>query len=168
MMCAGIGSVSAAADSLSLEISSGNSTRLVRIGAQWKWDRYWQLSEGQRIEGYWDLTLGGWRGDKHGNTDGRTQSLIDLGITPVFRWYGASGIGVYGEGGIGAHLLSEHYDNNGHQLSTNLQFATHISVGYAWKSGLDVGLKIQHLSNGGIRQPNSGVNFAGVRIAYPF
>jgi lipid A 3-O-deacylase len=35
-------------------------------------------------------------------------------------------------------------------------------------NNLDLGLKLQHFSNGGIKDPNDGVNFAVVRISYPF
>jgi hypothetical protein len=37
-----------------------------------------------------------------------------------------------------------------------------------FSNGLDVGLKLQHFSNGGIKKPNSGANFAVLRVAYPF
>ena len=71
-------------------------------------------------------------------------------------------------GGIGTHLLSELYDNGGRQLSTAFQFGDHIGVGYVTADGMDIGLLIQHFSNGSIKQPNDGVNFAVVRMAYPF
>jgi lipid A 3-O-deacylase len=164
----GLQSSSHAVDSASLEFGTGNKTQMVRFGAQWKWDRQWWQSNGTHIGGYWDLTLSQWRGNRFQNVPGNTQNITDLGFTPVFRFQRDSLKGPYLEAGIGAHYLSGLYDNNGRRLSTNFQFGDHLGVGYVFPNNLDLGLKFQHFSNGGIKSPNNGVNFAVVRISYPF
>lgn len=165
---AALSQASVAADSLSVEFGAGDKTKMVRLGAQWKWDRTWWRSNGTHIGGYWDLTLAQWRGNRFRNIPGNTQNISTVGITPVFRLQSDSLKGLYAEAGIGAHLLSELYDNNDKQLSTRFQFGDHIGVGYVFSNNADLSLKIQHFSNGSIKKPNDGVNFAVVRLSFPF
>lgn len=149
-----------AVDSASFEVATGNKTQMVRIGTQWNWaDKWWQ-SNNSHIGGYWDLTLAQWRGTRYQNRPDTTQNITDIGITPIFRFQRDNKTGPYAEAGIGAHLLSHTYDNNGRALSTAFQFGDHIGIGYVFFNKLDLGLKIQHFSNGGIKHPNNGVNFA--------
>lgn len=164
----GIQSASLAADSTSFEIGSGNQTEMVRLGAQWQWEKQWWKSNGTHIGGYWDLTIARWRGDHFQDVPGNVQNITVIGITPVFRLQNDSLKGFYGEAGIGANLLSELYDNNGRKLSTAFQFGDHLGIGYVFQNNLDLGIKIQHFSNGSIKQPNQGINFAVVRVAYSF
>lgn len=157
-----------AVDSASLEFGTGDKTKMVRLGVQWKWDKQWWRSNGMHIGGYWDLTFSQWHGNQFRNVPGNTQNLSTIGITPVFRLQSDTLKGFYAEAGIGAHLLSELYDNNDQQLSTKFQFGDHIGVGYIFQNNADISLKIQHFSNGSIKKPNDGVNFAIVRVSYPF
>jgi hypothetical protein len=165
---AALSTASYAVDSASLEFGSGDQTKMVRVGAQWKWDKQWWRSNGTHIGGYWDLTLAQWRGDRFRNVPGNKQNITVLGITPVFRLQSDNLKGFYAEVGIGAHLLSELYDNDGKQLSTSFQFGDHIGLGYVLRNNADISVKIQHFSNGSIKKPNDGVNFAVVRVSYPF
>jgi lipid A 3-O-deacylase len=165
---AALHSASHAADSASFEFATGNKTQMARIATQWKWGRQWKRSHGVHIGGYWDASLAHWRGRRHQNIEGRSQHITSIGITPVFRIQHDTLKGFYAEAGIGAHYLSGKYDNNGDELSTNFQFGDHIGMGYIFQNNLDLGLKLQHFSNGGIKDPNDGVNFAVVRISYPF
>lgn len=157
-----------AADSVSFEAGHGDSTRLLRAGAQWNWDKQWWKSNGTHIGGYWDVTLAQWRGSRYRDTPGRSQELAVLGITPVFRFQSDTRKGFYIEAGIGASLLSERYDNDGKRFSTRFQFGDHIGLGYVFSNSLDLGLKIQHFSNAGIKKPNPGVDFAIVQLRYGF
>ncbi|MDY7540267.1 acyloxyacyl hydrolase [Undibacterium sp. RTI2.1] len=156
-----------AVDSASLEFATGNKTKMVRGGAQWNWDQQWFKSNGTNLSGYWDATLADWQENNY-QGHGVKQSLIDAGITPVFRLQNDSKKGLYGEAGIGLHMLSEIYDNNGRTFSTNFQFGDHIGVGYVLTNGWDIAFKIQHYSNGGVKHPNPGVNFAVVKAGYAF
>jgi hypothetical protein len=157
-----------AVDSASLEFGSGNKTKMARVGLQWKWDSKWWQSNGTHIGGYWDLTLSQWRGNRYRNIPGNKQDFVDVGFTPVFRFQNDSLKGWYVEAGIGAHYLSDIYDNNDRQFSTHFQFGDHIGVGYVFRNNLDIGLKIQHFSNGSIKQPNDGANFAVLSATYSF
>ena len=153
----------AAPDSFSLEYGTGNVTRLVRGGLQWDWSAAWFDSNGTHLGGYWDLTLADWEGRKWDNITGRERDLADVGITPVFRFESDSKQGFYGEAAVGANLLSHLYDNNHRDFSTAFQFGDHLGFGYEWKSW-SVGLKLQHFSNGAIKHPNPGANFAALGV----
>lgn len=157
-----------AIDSASLEFGTGNRTKMAAIGLQWKWEKRWWQSNGTHLGGYWNLALMDWRGERHRNIEGDTQNLIGIGITPVFRFQSDSQKGLYAEAGIGANYLSGAYDNNNRQLSTNFQFGDHLAIGYVFQNNLDIGLKFQHFSNGGIKEPNDGVNFVQIRARYSF
>jgi len=156
-----------AADSASVEFGTGNKTQMARLGLQWNWENQWWKSNGTHIGGYWDLSLAQWRGTRFQNSD-NTQNITSIGITPVFRFQSDTLKGFYGEAGIGAHYLSDLYNNNGRQLSTRFEFGDHLGIGYVFQNKADLGLKIQHFSNGGIKHPNNGVNFAVIRLGYPF
>jgi hypothetical protein len=146
-------------DSVSLEYGTGNVTRLARAALQWDWGSAWFDSNGTHLGGYWDLSLADWQGRAWDGVDGHDKNLTDIGITPVFRFENDSKQGFYGEAGVGAHLLSRLYDNNKRDFSTDFQFGDHIGFGYEMKNW-SVGIKLQHFSNGGIKHPNPGANFA--------
>ncbi len=167
-MTVGLQANSHAVDSASLEFASGNKTQMLRLGAQWMWSEKWWQSNDTHIGGYWDLTLAQWREQNYmGSTDAH-RNLTSVGITPVFRFQHDSKIGLYTEAGIGLHLLSDTYNNNDHVLSGNAQFGSHIGIGYVFKNNWDIGFKFQHFSNGGIKQPNDGVNFSILKISHTF
>lgn len=155
-------------DSASLEFGTGNKTQMLRVGLQSDWDVKWFAGSGKHLSGYWDLTLAQWRGNQYQNVAGSTQNLVDIGITPVFRWQNDNKRGLYFEGGIGFHRLSKLYDNDGRRLSTRFQFGDHIGVGYVFDNNWELAAKIQHFSNGGYKKPNNGVNFIEVKAAYHF
>ncbi|MFZ6814208.1 acyloxyacyl hydrolase [Undibacterium sp. Rencai35W] len=167
LMLTVVQSVTYAADSASLEFATGNKTKMLRAGAQWTWDEQWYKSNGTHIGGYWDATLASWQGNNYQGS-GAKQNIVDAGITPVFRLQNDNKKGAYAEAGIGLHMLSDIYDNNGRKFSTNFQFGDHIGVGYVLANGWDLAVKIQHYSNGGVKHPNPGVNYAVVKAGLAF
>jgi lipid A 3-O-deacylase len=162
------GSEASAADALSVEAGYGNKTEMVRIGAQWKWDKQWWKSEKWHLGGYWHLTASNWHATRFGEQQAAHENIFDVGVTPVFRYQRNDYRGWYGEFAIGLHLLSDYYDNNHRQLSTHFQFGDHVGLGYVFSSGIDLGLAYQHFSNGSIKRPNDGVNFTVLRLSYAF
>lgn len=150
------------------EFANGTHTRMLRAGATSDWSQRWFQSNGTHLSGYWDASAGAWRGNRYQNLRGATQSLYDIGFTPVFRFQRDDKRGFYAEGGVGVHWLSKLYDNDDNKLSTHFQFGDHIGVGYVFDNKWELGLKIQHFSNGGYKKPNSGVNFINVKASYAF
>ncbi|MFC5476550.1 acyloxyacyl hydrolase [Paraherbaspirillum soli] len=167
-LLAGVHSTSFAVDSASFELGTGNKSQLARVAAQWDWDSKWWQSNGTHIGGYWDLSLAEFRQDQYQNIPGQHKNLTDIGFTPVFRFQADDKKGLYAEAGIGVHLMSHLYDNNGRRFSTAFEFGDHLGAGYVFNNGLDLGVRLQHFSNGGIKHPNSGANFAVARAAYHF
>ena len=145
-----------AIDSVSVE--KGNGTRGVRLswrlGAQWQQPVRWLPSE--RWSLYWDASFGEWQSE--------SGSVSDFGITPTFR-YSPLEHPLYVDGGIGIHWLSDTKIAPLVELSTRFQFGDHIGVGYRFKK-YDLAVRLQHLSNGGIDNPNPGVNFLQLRLQY--
>ena len=157
-----------AVDSASLEFATGNKSTITRAGAQWNWANQWFQSNNTHLGGYWDLTAAQIQQNRYRNIVGNQHNIYDLGITPVLRFQSNDKLGFYGEAGIGAHVFSELYDNNSRRFSTAFEFGDHLGVGYVFANKLEVGLKVQHFSNGGIKHPNSGANFAVLKAAYHF
>lgn len=151
-----------AVDSVSVEAGSGTeSVKLGRVGAQWNWQKQWFKGDAWHVGGYWDLQLGQWHGASH---------ITDIGLTPTFRLEQNTGYGPYLEGAIGFHYLSGKNISTNKQFSTNFQFGDHVGAGVRFgdKGQYDFGLRLQHLSNGGIKHPNPGINFAILRLQYHF
>jgi hypothetical protein len=155
-------------DSASVDFGSGTKVRMLRLGVQKNWDAQWLASNGRHLGGYWDLSAAYWRGNAYRGVPGQHQNLAVVGITPVLRYESDDKLGWYAEGGIGANLFSELYDNNKRKLSTAFEFGDHIGIGYVTANKWDLGLKFQHYSNGSIKEPNSGVNFLVASARYQF
>jgi lipid A 3-O-deacylase PagL len=97
---------------------------------------------------------------------GGTTQRFDLHATPVWR---ADFSRTYVEGGIGVYLLSHIINNDTTHMSTSFEFGSHIGAGLRLGERREarVGIALQHLSNGGIKEPNSGVNFLLLNASFP-
>ena len=157
-----------AVDSMSVEVGHASNLRVVRVAAQWDWDKRWLESSDMHLGGYWDLSLMGWRGTRYRNVPGKRQYITSIGFTPVFRWQNNSKKGFYAEVGVGVNLLSETLNNSGKNLSTKFEFGEHVGVGYVFDNNFDLGLRYQHYSNAGIKDPNNGAEIVMLRAGYHF
>lgn len=155
-------------DSVSVDVGTGSKIKLVRLAAQSDWNVRWFQANGKHLSGYWEGSYAYWRGNQANNIPGAHMHLSDLGFTPVFRYENDNKKGMYYEGGIGVHRLSELYNNDDNRLSTRFQFGDHVGLGYVFDNQWEVGAKIQHFSNGGYKKPNSGVNFIELKASYHF
>ena len=141
-------------DGVSVALGWGDErTSLLRVGITNLWRQRQPAPAQWQLAGYWEIFAGLWS-----NTD---ESTAELGATPVFRLQRGQ---FYVEGAIGAHLVQTHISAQ-RSFSTAFQFGTHAGVGI--HSGkYDFGLRIQHISNSSIKQPNPGINFVLVRFQY--
>jgi lipid A 3-O-deacylase len=149
---------SGAVDRAGIELGAGDaSTKLARVHLQWNWDRSWFTGASWQLTGYWDASLGYWDGGGAGS-----RSLAEIALTPVFRLQRSTGQGLYFEAAIGAHLLSRTRIDDDHAFGTSFQFGDHLGLGCVFGADgrNDVGFRFQHVSNGGLAQPNDGINFA--------
>jgi hypothetical protein len=158
-----------AIDGVAAEIGNGHATDMWRIGVQWNWKSRWLETGNWYMGGYWDLQFGHWNG--YSNVGGN-QELVDLGITPVFRWQqrNRSAIAPYVEGAIGFHLLSKTRINASRAFGSSFQFGDHVGAGVRFgdRHQYDLSVRYQHLSNAGIKSPNNGINFTQIRFQYHF
>jgi len=162
------GSVSAV-DGMSVEYGNGDATDIMRVGAVWKWDKQWFTDGNWLVAGFWEASLGSWRGH---SAKGNNQTITDIGITPVFRLQqkNLSGFAPYAEAAIGFHLITPTFINADRKFATAFQFGDHVGAGvrFGGHQQFDLGYRFQHLSNGSIKKPNQGINFNQVRFAYNF
>jgi lipid A 3-O-deacylase len=163
---AGFGPPAAAVDGIAFEAGGGDGTDMGRIAVQWGWDRRWFQGGEWHLGGYWDLGLGYWTRDALPTENG---SITAVGFTPVFRLQRNEFAGSYAEFAVGVHFLSRTQIGN-KRLSTAFQFGDLLGIGYRFgtRAAWDIGLRYQHLSNGGIKKPNDGINFGQVRLQYHF
>jgi hypothetical protein len=153
-----------AVDGVSFELGRGDGADLWRAGVQWRWDKKWFAERRWNLVAYWDLSAGVW--------EHRDNSLNDIALTPTFRLQPRefSAVAPYLEGAIGFHFLSEVRVGGGKVFSTKFQFGDHIGAGvrFGGRHRWDLGVRLQHLSNGRLREPNPGINFVQLRLAYHF
>jgi hypothetical protein len=153
----------AALDGVSLEAGGGSGIRLWRAGAQWSWERKWFTGGRWHLGGYWDAQLGGW----HDGND-----IADVSLTPVFRLQESarSGLSPYVEAAIGVHLLSDKQITPTKRFGSSFQFGDHLGVGvrFGERGRHDLGLRLQHLSNAGLKDPNPGINLWQIRYQRHF
>jgi hypothetical protein len=106
-----------------------------------------------------------WRGNGAENRE-----LADLSVAPVAHLERrmSSKVALYVDGSVGFHLLSHTKVNEGREFSTAFQFGEFIELGFAFGPGhrYNVGLRLQHVSNGGIRNPNDGLSYGTVVFQY--
>jgi hypothetical protein len=140
-----------------MELGRGDDrTSVLRLALQDEWRKGSPAGPEWRLAGYWELSAAIW--------DNHDASSADLGLTPVFRIERES---LYLEGAIGFHLVSRHI-SAARVFSTALQFGDHLGAGLRFGEGgcYDLGIRVQHMSNGGIRKPNPGINFVLLRLQY--
>ena len=149
---------SCADTALAVELGRGDDrTNLLRISFVDKWRKKQPPAGAEwRLAGYWDLSLAVW--------DNHDESVADVSATPVFRLARSA---AYIEAAIGFHLVTTHISAH-RTFSTAFQFGEHLGAGYRFGPArrYDLGLRVQHISNGGISQPNPGINFVLVRLQY--
>ncbi len=149
--------------------SSNVNVNLYRISAQWDWKKKLIEFGSWHLGGYWETTFGYWDNNSNGAWNGQ---IYDIGFTPVFRLQpnNLKGFSGYVEAAVGLHVLSHASINNERQFGSAFQFGDHVGLGmrFGQNGQFDLGYRYQHLSNGGIKDPNQGINFHQIRLQYHF
>ena len=145
-----------AADGISVDIGKGDRhTSLARVAMHWNYELV--KFAPHDVHPYIEVSVAHWHTDKSG--------LYDTAITPVFRYARSPRNGPYVEAAIGLHIISGTHLQENVSFSTRFQFGDHIGVGMR-RGPYDLGLRLQHLSNAGLRNPNPGINFLQLHLAY--
>jgi lipid A 3-O-deacylase len=129
----------------------------------------WPLFRSEKVSAVLELSVGQWRGDSGSQENNR---LIDVAALPALRYHpgGNRQQGFFVEGGIGAHLLSRTRIHADRRFGSAFQFGDLVGAGWRFGEGgrYETGLRLQHVSNGGIKKPNQGINFLEFRFVARF
>lgn len=112
--------------------------------------------DGWRLDQFWKPRVAFW----HASSG---KDLWDVGIAPAFRL--TSERGFFAEAAIGVHLLSRR-QIAGRELGTAFQFGEQLAAGFTFgrKRDFTLAVRAEHISNGGIRQPNDGITMVGLEL----
>lgn len=128
---------------------TGDSTTVYRIGTQVDFGSRWLQSSTGHLGGYWDAGYTYWEGDE-------TAANHSLSLSPVFVYeFTGQRFRPYIEAGVGvaAFTSTEVEDND---LGSSFQFEDRLGVGVRF-ADQEFGVRVIHYSNGGLKQPNDGV-----------
>ncbi|HVL55564.1 MAG TPA: acyloxyacyl hydrolase [Burkholderiaceae bacterium] len=136
--------------------------RAAAVGVSWPWAWRRPMHGGYELSAYTDFALGRWWG--RSPVAGSTQANR-IGVTPTLRWGPSGAAGWFVEAGIGANYVTPLWRNDGKRFGSRFNFGEHLGVGLRWgpRGSHEVSLRVEHLSNAGLRRPNPGENFAQLR-----
>ena len=121
------------------------------------------------MQGRWDIAVGRWRADLDAE-EGDENRVTQLSVVPTLRVFGPSRRGWYGEIGSGPAMVMPVFKSRDRSFSTEFNFQSQLALGYTLgdRAEHDIGLRIEHFSNAGIRDLNPGLEFASLRYTYRF
>lgn len=144
------------------------STGITTLGATLPWKGWSRALWGGQLSGHWDVALSRWSYDAPAGQDGQ---LTALALVPVLRWQVSQGhVPWFVQAGVGGWLGNRLYHTTGRRFGSRLNFASHLGLGvrlgaqqqHEWL------LRVQHVSNAGIKKPNPGKNLVHLRYALHF
>jgi lipid A 3-O-deacylase len=152
--------------SVIVQLGAGDSgTDSFALGASWDLPWRYTRSKGE-LTAYVDVLLGQWIVDTASN---RRASFTQFGVTPVLRWQTSARPGAFFiEAGVGANFVTPEFRNRRGRFGTRFTFGDHLGIGGRFGAGRrhEWALRIEHFSNGGIKQPNPGQDFLQLRYSY--
>ncbi|MFM0209452.1 acyloxyacyl hydrolase [Paraburkholderia sediminicola] len=160
----------AAADQFGVQVAAGvadHHAKKLDLGLVWDPDlTWWQI-------GVWHFALIGeahaaWWHTNEGNVH---DDIGEFGVTPIIRFIKGSGsIRPFIEAGAGIRVLSSPRISSDFTFATAFQFSPMAGVGVQLgeRQQYQVGYRFQHISNGGIKEPNPGINFQQLYLQYNF
>lgn len=165
---AGGGAAHAGSWDLAIAAGAGSDEHVNKAGLIVGWSPEAPLWQGER----WRLRLRH-EGELAAWHVPRRRDLLEVGYSPVFRLerpLTGAGSTVFLEGAIGVRLISHTRLSDERNMSTAFQFSDMLGAG--WQFGPQgrstLGLRVQHLSNAGIKRPNPGINFVQVYWRWKF
>jgi lipid A 3-O-deacylase len=120
---------------------------------------------GATFRTYTEVTLSRWVANEPGA--GRAHDFTQFGAAPVLRIQPVPSFpGLFLDLGVGAYLVTPIYQHQGKRFGSAFNFGDQIGLGLRMgrRHGHELSLRVQHFSNGGIRQPNPGENFLQARL----
>lgn len=143
-----------------------NGTAQAGAGLVWDWG--WRAERHALITGQTELIVSQWRFDALG---GGKDNLQQITLLPMFHFQLDQGRSPWFlELGIGATYLTQHYLTPRKDFGSQWNFYDTLGGGYRFgaRGEHELGLRILHISNAGIKKPNPGEEFLLLRYAYRF
>jgi hypothetical protein len=155
-------------DGVSVQGSVGQrGTLMSGLAVAWDWE--WELLRRRAaITGQTELFVNHWRADA---VDGGRDSYTQFGLLPSLRFHLAQGRSPWFiELGIGASWLDRSFQTPERRFSTRFNFYDVIGAGYLFGEHRqhELGLRLLHISNAGIKEPNPGQDFVQLRYLSRF
>jgi hypothetical protein len=137
-------------------------TNSVTAGAMWAWD--WQGRFGNtQATASTELYLSRW--------NARDEPVTQVALVPLVRLRLDDGRSPwFMEGGIGVSMMDKLYRNHGKEFSSRFNFVDVFGIGRSLGADRrrEISVRVAHISNAGIKQPNPGENFLQLRYAVRF
>lgn len=110
-----------------------------------------------------ELGMSAWRGRAGGSAD---RTLLGVGVMPLLRWTfaGPAATRYFVDFGVGPRLWTGTSISPGHRFGTAFEFGTILGAGLR-QGDYDIFIRVEHTSNGGIKQPNPGINFLQIGVS---
>jgi lipid A 3-O-deacylase len=139
----------------------------VSAGVLWPWS--WRRDFGStEASGITEAFVSNWSGR---DTGGERRGFTQLGLVPLVRLRLDGGRSPWFlEGGIGVSVMDRTYRTQDKEFSTKFNFVDVVGVGHSFGADRrrELSLRVSHISNGGIKNPNPGENFLQLRYAVMF
>jgi lipid A 3-O-deacylase len=160
----------ASADQFGIQVTGGTADHHVhKLDLGFVWDpnlTWWEI-------GGWHFALIGeahaaWWHTDEGNVH---ENIGEFGVTPVIRFIRGSGwFRPFAELGVGVRVLTSPRLSSTFTMGSAFQFADMAGVGaqFGEHQQYQLGYRFQHISNGGIKEPNPGINFHQIYVQYNF
>lgn len=144
-----------------------DGTRTGTVGLIWPWS--WRRDfAGGEVTGMTEAFLSHWSAR---TGDGR-RSFTQIGaVVPLLRYRFSQGRSPwFAEAGIGFSVMDPVYRTEHKEFSTHFNFVDVLGMGRSFgeRGRHELGLRLTHLSNGGIKHPNPGENLVQLRYALSF
>ena len=137
-------------------------------GVYWPWA--WKSSLlGMEVGGVTEAYVSNW--DAPSASGGGRRGFTQLAVVPLVRFRFDQGRSMwFAEAGVGASATDQLFSTPDKQFSTSFNFVDVFGLGRSFGAARDreLSLRVQHVSNGGIRLPNPGQNFVQLRYAARF
>jgi lipid A 3-O-deacylase len=160
----------ASADQFGVQVAAGAGDRHIKkvdLGVAWDPNLAWWQIGGWHFSLIGEAHVAWW----HTNEGDVHNDIGEIGATPVIRFIKGSGsLRPFMELGAGIRLLTSPRISSTFTLGTALQFVEMAGVGVQLGSRQQylAGYRFQHISNGGIKEPNPGINFSQLYLQYNF
>lgn len=163
------------ASAVDLAVFGGNGNAVDVFGINIRTDPWktWNFSGGASAVVLGEGEIASWHGKEAQAPNTFTnRDIVAIGFKPVIRYFptDSSSFRPYLEAGLGVHLISKTTINQSRNLPTTFQFGETLGVGgqFCAQMTCSLGLRLQHVSNAGIKQPNNGITFTEVTFGYRF